>query len=270
MERIIAVNSNSYHGYAIEDALRGIAAAGFRYVELTATKGWTEHVFPSQSFEYLVGIKELLHELNLNPFAMSGHCNLMDRNRLRDFILNIELAAFFGCGYIVSSVGEAHIEDKNTEGLKGITENIRLLLPHLERNQLKLVLETHGNHSTGAILKEIVESVASDRVAINYDTANVIFYGDVQPETDMMDCIGEIAYVHLKDKIGGFKEWNFPALGRGSVNFPAIFENLKKANNNAPFSIEIEFTPEGAGSLDAVNEAVRASAEYLKAQGFVL
>lgn len=43
-KRIIGVNSNCYHGYSIEDALEGIAAAGFHYVELTATKGWTEHV----------------------------------------------------------------------------------------------------------------------------------------------------------------------------------------------------------------------------------
>ena len=53
MGRIIAVNSNCYHGYSIEQAIDGIAAAGFRYIELTATKGWTEHVFPDQSFERL-------------------------------------------------------------------------------------------------------------------------------------------------------------------------------------------------------------------------
>ena len=32
--RIIAVNSNCYHGYSIEQAIDGIAAAGFRYIEL--------------------------------------------------------------------------------------------------------------------------------------------------------------------------------------------------------------------------------------------
>ena len=46
MKRIIAVNSNCYHGYTIEEAVAGIRKAGFRYIELTATKGWTEHVFP--------------------------------------------------------------------------------------------------------------------------------------------------------------------------------------------------------------------------------
>ena len=48
-KRIIAVNSNCYHGYSIEEALEGIAAAGFHYVELTATKGWTCLLYTSPS-----------------------------------------------------------------------------------------------------------------------------------------------------------------------------------------------------------------------------
>lgn len=31
MPRIIGVNSNCYHGYSIDEALEGIAAAGFHY-----------------------------------------------------------------------------------------------------------------------------------------------------------------------------------------------------------------------------------------------
>ena len=48
MGRIIAVNSNCYHGYSIEQAIDGIAAAGFRYIELTATKGWTCLLYTSR------------------------------------------------------------------------------------------------------------------------------------------------------------------------------------------------------------------------------
>ena len=105
MERVIAVNSNCYHGYGIFECLEGIHKAGFHYVELTATKGWTEHVFPDQSFEFLESVKDKMEELFLTPIALSGHCNLMDRERLQDFIMNIRLAGFFGCQYIVSSVG---------------------------------------------------------------------------------------------------------------------------------------------------------------------
>ena len=185
MKRIIAVNSNCYHGYTIEEAVAGIRKAGFRYIELTATKGWTEHVFPDMPFERLLAIQDLLRQNELIPFAMSGHCNLMDPERIPDFEKNIRLAAFFGCQYIVSSVGEAHLANK------AVADD-----------------------------DEVARRVAS--------------------------------------------------LGKGHIDFPAIFGELKAAGNDSPLSIEIEFTPEGAGSLAAVDQAVADSAAYLTANGFEL
>lgn len=69
MKRIVAVNSNCYHGYSLEDAIGGISNAGFHYIELTATKGWTEHVFPTMSLNYLWEIKDKLEDANLFPFS---------------------------------------------------------------------------------------------------------------------------------------------------------------------------------------------------------
>ena len=202
MGRIIAVNSNCYHGYSIEQAIDGIAAAGFRYIELTATKGWTEHVFPDQSFERLWQVKERLAEKGLTPFSMSGHCNLMDTGRIHDFISNIRLAAFFGCGYIVSSIGEAHLSDQAVASNEVVAEHIRALVPELEKYGLTLVLETHGDHGSGRILKEIVDRVGSPRVGINYDTANALFYGNVDLGADLDASMDAIRYMHLKDKGG--------------------------------------------------------------------
>ena len=250
MKRMIGVNSNCYHGYPIEEALEGIHKAGFRYVELTATKGWTEHVFPTQSFSYLTGLKKKMRDLSLIPFALSGHCNLMDRERMKDFVENIELARFFGCDYIVSSVGEAHLEDKETAGNEILAENIKSVIPLLEDADMPLVLEIHGEHSNGKILKEIVDLIGSSHVRINYDTANAIFY------------------MHLKDKRGEQREWDFPALGKGTVDFPKIFENLENNKNGCPFSIEIEFTKEGPKDIGEINQAVADSYQYLKEKGF--
>lgn len=160
-KRIIGVNSNCYHGYSIEEALEGIAAAGFHYVELTATKGWTEHVFPNQSFEKLCAVKDKMDELGLVPFSLSGHCNLMDAQRLPDFVMNMRLANFFGCEYIVSSIGEAHLKDNAKAGNELLAQNIRSLVPSLEKYGLTLVLELHGEHATGTIMKEIVDLVGS-------------------------------------------------------------------------------------------------------------
>jgi L-ribulose-5-phosphate 3-epimerase len=270
LQHIVAVNSNCYHGYSIEDAIEGIQKAGFHYIELTATKGWTEHVFPTMSFSKLWDVKERLKAAGLVPIAMSGHCNLMDTERLSDFIENIRLTGFFGCEYIVSSIGEAHLKDNAVVSNNEVTENIRSFLPYLEENNLKLVLEVHGAHGSGKILKTITDQVGSKLVTVNYDTANAIFYGDVDLAEDLNSCMDSIGYMHIKDKSGGRQEWNFPALGKGYVDFPMVFEKLDKACNPCPLSIEIEFTKDGSADVEEVNQAVRDSASYLKELGFQL
>ena len=271
MKRIIAVNSNCYHGFSIEEAIAGIRAAGFHYIELTATKGWTEHVFPDQRFDRLLEVKDALAQAGLEPFAMSGHCNLMDTARIGDFIRNIRLAAFFGCAYIVSSIGEAHLRDNAVADNETVARHIAALVPHLERYNLTLVLETHGRaHGTGSVLADIVRRVGSARVKVNYDTANVIFYGRVDPCADIQTCMDDVGYVHLKDKAGADDVWDFPAVGQGRIDFPRFFAQLEAAGNDSPFSVEIEFTARGPKDLDEVNQAVRSSADYLRAQGFEL
>ena len=269
-KRIIACNSNCYHGYSIEQAAAGIQAAGFKYIELTATKGWTEHVFPDQSFARCLQVQDLLDEKGLTPFAMSGHTNLMDTARIEDFVRNIRLAHFFGAEYIVSSVGEAHLKDNAVASNAVVAEHIRGLVPYLEKYDMKLVIEIHGDHATGKILKDIVALTGSDRVLINYDTANAIFYGDVDLTEDFAGCIDKIGYVHLKDKAAGRQEWNFPALGKGYVEFPELFKMMDDSDNMSPYSVEIEFTQKGPKDLDEINRAVMDSADYLRAQGFVL
>jgi sugar phosphate isomerase/epimerase len=53
-------HTNSYHTYSLEEALEGIAAAGYRYVELTAVRGWTEHVPLDADAKALGGIQRML------------------------------------------------------------------------------------------------------------------------------------------------------------------------------------------------------------------
>jgi len=270
LKRIITVNSNTYHGFSLKDAISGIKEAGFNYIELTATKGWTEHVFPTMSLRELYEIEDQLIEAGITPISLSGHTNLMDKDRLDDFIANIRLAHFFGCKYIISSIGEAHLEDQAETSDQKVAANIKNLIPYLEEYNLILGLENHGKHGTGKRLKEIVDLIDSERVVVNYDTANAIFYGepDLNLEADLKTAVAKIGHVHLKDKAGAQAEWNFPALGKGKINFEPLFEILKENDNNSPFSIEIEFKEEGPPDLAEVNQAVKDSYDFLKEAGF--
>ncbi len=271
MERIIAVNSNTYHGYSLEEAVRGIAEAGFRYIELTATQGWTEHVFPDQPMRSLLRAQDMLRDAHLTPFAMSGHTNLTDPARARDFRDNIRLASFFGCRYVVSSVGEAHLKDGHSADADETARCISAFVPELKARDMMLVLEVHGkDHGTGRILGDLTEKIGSEYVRINYDTANAVFYGHADPARDLKACVDKVAYLHIKDKAGPDDTWDFPAPGKGRIDFDAVFGVLREAGNMSPFSVEIEFTPEGPGSLENVDRAVLDSAAFFRSRGFVL
>jgi sugar phosphate isomerase/epimerase len=154
-KRIIAINSNTYHGFTLDQALEGIKAAGFHSIELTATKGWTEHVFPNMSFEELWRIKDKLQDYEIDPISMSGHCNLMDQERIADFIANMRLANFFGCTYITSSVGEAHIKDKAHASNQEVAEHLKKCCRTLKNMTWFWGLRTMANIPPARLLKKL-------------------------------------------------------------------------------------------------------------------
>lgn len=275
MKHIVCVSTNTYHGFTLEEALKGISAAGFKYVELTAVAGWTEHVKSSMSDAELNDVRALLEKYDLKVIGLSGHCNLMDAQRLEDFSANIELAANLGCKFIISSTGEAHNSTQENTQDALLVENLKKVLPLCEKLNVKLVLETHGEHGTGAQLSRIVKMVDSKFLGINYDTANVVFYGKKMPQDDIKDCAKEVAYVHLKDKGGEADVWDFPAPGKGWLRLQETLQYLDKEGFDGPISTEIEFTQEFTmrdkkpEDLPVVDAAVKDAYEFYKKHGYV-
>ena len=272
MKNIISVSTNTYHGFSVDEALEGIASAGFKYIELTAVRGWTEHVMPTMPEKELVRIENKIKQLGLTCIALSGHCNLTDADRLNDFRENMELAHRLGCKYIISSTGEAHFGKGETFTDDILIKNIKSIVPDLEKYDLKLGLEIHGEYGTGESMYRLCKGVGSDRVGINYDTANVVFYGGRIPNEDIKTCVDGINYVHLKDKVGLNNVWNFPAVGSGDLDLTGFMDYIYANGYTGPCSIEIEFTedytmrPKADGDLAVANKAVKDSFNYLKSK----
>ncbi|MFA7371895.1 MAG: sugar phosphate isomerase/epimerase family protein [Sphaerochaetaceae bacterium] len=275
MKHAVAVSTNTYHGFSLEEALKGISAAGFKYVELTAVNGWTEHVKSTMSEAEIEEVKALLRKYDLNPIALSGHCDLMDAKRLNDFVDNIRLAGKLGCKFIVSSTGEAHFGEKEVVADDLLAENIKKVLPVCEELGIQMVLETHGEYGLGSDLKRVVDLVGSKWLGINYDTANVLFYGKKLPEDDIKDCAEDVLFVHVKDKGGEASEWDFPAPGKGWLKLKETIDYLESKGFTGPLSTEVEFTeaftmrdkkPE---DLSVVDAAVKDAYDFYKKHGYL-
>lgn len=273
MKNVVSVSTNTYHGFSVDEALEGIAQAGFKVVELTAVRGWTEHIMPDHDEAQLKHVEDKLKALGLNCIAVSGHCNLTDAERLNDFRANMALAHRFGAKWIISSTGEAHFgkDERITDDV--LIENLKALVPDLEKYDLKLGIEVHGEYGTGEKILKIVEGVGSDRVGINYDTANVVFYGGKVPNVEIKTCYEGVNYVHLKDKVGLDNGWNFPAVGSGDLDLVGFIQYMNGKGYDGPLSIEIEFTADYTmnakkpGDLAICDKAVKDSFDFLHAHG---
>jgi L-ribulose-5-phosphate 3-epimerase len=97
----LAGHTNSYHTYGFDEALRGIAAAGFEHVELTAVPGWTEHVQLNGTDE----VRGKLAEHGLTAVSLSGHSDLTTREGLEHGIKAVRWAADYGIPIVNTAVG---------------------------------------------------------------------------------------------------------------------------------------------------------------------
>jgi L-ribulose-5-phosphate 3-epimerase len=265
MNNILAGHTNSYHTYSLEQALEGIAQAGFKYVELTAVRGWTEHVPLEATDEQITRIRDQVERAGLRISALSGHSDLTTPQGLADGKKAVDLCVRLGVHLMNTAVGgHAGKEEDKAAFMRHIFE----LADYAARRNVFLALEVHGDiMATGALSIPLIREINRANVRINYDTGNCVFYGGVQAVDDIRPVVPYLAHVHLKDKRGGKGVWDFPPIGEGTVDFARVLKILEEEGYTNPFSVEIEFSGEPWPPLEEVHRAMRVSYAHLKQLG---
>jgi L-ribulose-5-phosphate 3-epimerase len=159
-----------------------------------------------------------------------------------------------------------HYSENEDKG--AFMSHIHDLAAYAAARNVTLALEVHGDiTASGAMAVEVIKEIDRPNVRINYDTANAVFYGNVDPVKDISIAAPYLAHVHLKDTAAGYREWNFPAISEGHVDFKGVLKNLKDAGYKAPFSVEIEFSGEPWPSLAEVDRSMKVSYQALSKLG---
>jgi len=262
MTNPLAGHTNSYHTYSHDEALHGIAAAGYRYVELSAVPGWTEHVdldTPSDD------VRRKLEGYGLEAVSLSGHSDLTTREGLAHGIKAVRWAADYGLPIVNTAVGGHQSADENESAFLG---NVGELADAAEAAGVVVALEIHGDiMASSDVTIPLMEKIGRESVKVNYDTANVEFYSGALAVDDLRKITPYLAHVHLKDTTGGRGNWNFPAIGDGSVDFDRVLSILSEAGYEGPYSVEVEFQGEPWPPLEEVDAAMRRSHEHLAGLG---
>ena len=239
MDNKIACTTGGYPGYDLERVLLGLATAGFRYVELSATPSAQSRINPEQmNAEAMRSFRARLAHYDLTPVSISGHSNLAQPAGVEHFKARIDFAAALGVNII--NTGTGHTESGEDEE-RFFANMINTLIPYAMERSVKIALETHsGLTGTAEDCLQTLQKLDSAWVGINYDPANVLYYRGVRPEMDLRKIAPHVIHFHLKDQRGGQGVDDFPPLGEGEVDFRVLVEELRRANYSGPFSIELE------------------------------
>src|SRR5258708_11720206 len=124
MKNRLGGHTNSYHGYSLEEALEGIAAAGFKYVELISARGWTEHVPLDADAKTLGNIQRMMHKLDLIPMSLSGTADLTTTEGVEFGRMSLDLCERLGIDIMNTPIGGHYSENEDEETV--IANNHRL------------------------------------------------------------------------------------------------------------------------------------------------
>jgi sugar phosphate isomerase/epimerase len=243
--------------YTLEEALRGLAEAGFEHVEIGAVKGFIEHLDPDEPD--VEGCRRLLAEHGLTCVSMSGHAPLHQEIGKRRLTNVLRAGQELGIQVLNTFTGDA----ESPEEIAAFKANVREIADEAQAAGIRLCIETDSNLlPTAEIGRPILDEIGHDWVQFNYDPGNVRYYTGAVPEQDLEFALDRLGHFHLKDQRGGKDVKDFPPLGEGDVDIPHILRRLRETGFSGPVSMEIEFTDYQWPPWEDCVAAARRSKEY--------
>lgn len=207
--------------------------------------------------------RKRLADHGLSASSLQASCDITRPDAVDIMRPQLEACAAFGAKVCFVSL-KAGDTDRAV-----IWQRLRSMGDDAARLGVTVAIETHPDLATnGDIARQTMTAVNHPAVRINFDTANIYYLNQGRTTVAELDKIIDcVASVHVKDTTGGYKEWDFPTLGTGVVDFPTVFRKLGARGFTGPYTIELEGTEgielDEAGQLAYVADSVK----YLRTIG---
>ncbi|MCX8064874.1 MAG: sugar phosphate isomerase/epimerase [Candidatus Hydrogenedentes bacterium] len=218
---------------------------------------------PVPPAEQVNDILNKFQQYNLTALVVRGNVDLTQESYLQQFKEQFEISKKLGAKYMFISA-------KRGETPKEVIyERLKRAGNIAEEYDITIVLETHPDLGTnGDVQLETMRAINHPRVRINFDTGNITYYNqNTDAVTELKKSIPYVATVELKDHTGEFETWNFPALGKGKVNFQEILKILKEHHYRGPITIEFEGIKGVELTEEEIKIAIESSVNFLRNLG---
>jgi inosose dehydratase len=273
---IVSCLTSCYGRFGAVAAVERVRDAGLEYVELPirtaghASRAGDEPLLTEQSGEAEVAAVERL--LDANGVRLSS-VNAISGNPLRPGVVDIvlrklDLAARLGVTKVVTEAGGHDNDDERP----ALLEQLRRIGDRAADLGLMVCFETHRgvcvNHRE---MIQLMKELEHPALRLNFDTANLLYYNtDTFVEIALAKACHFVKSLHLKDSMGEFGSWYFPALGTGgAVDFLRVLQIMRGVGFRGPYTLEIGGVEgEGELSLDEYHARVVESVRYLRGLGY--
>jgi sugar phosphate isomerase/epimerase len=220
--------------WGLDSALDGIKAAGYKIVGLLRG-GRNEPLTGAEAKEdYLKKLKERIAArgliVNMAALRTANEAPLDEQIKsMRKQIDHVALVgAQFGLTFGVDK--QAHFEN--------YYKLMQDAAPYAKDKGVKVVLKPHGGASGAAEeISRCIEKVNHPNFNIWFDAGNIIYYTGKDPVEQLKPIVQHVTGFCAKDcdKKGGSVALEF---GKGTVDFHAVFAEMKKAGFNGPIMVE--------------------------------
>jgi len=267
-----------YGGYSLDEALNGIAQAGYAGIELCARAGMAPHVEMGRPDSYYLEIRQKVASRGLFIESIGGTGGISISSD--DFPRVLEAAKLLGAPCIAEGAGgrSPAVEDDRfspefESSLKGFVDIVNQAAEHAAAYGIKLTIKPHVGtavYSRETILRAM-EQVDRDWVGINYDPSHI--WRSSAPNQDPVLTLKSVKeYVFTlrirdnresRERPIGSVDKQIP--GNGALDLPAIAAVMKTIDRAPCATLEIVGTHRGTGyALEDVQRVVEQSFAYLQ------
>ncbi|HPC17635.1 MAG TPA: sugar phosphate isomerase/epimerase family protein [Candidatus Hydrogenedentes bacterium] len=244
----LACRTASYGKYEAA-ALSHMSSIGLNYVFI-----------PVPAADQVEATIQKLKDAKLTPLVVRGNTDLSKEACVDELGAQAAICGKMGVKYMFLSA-KCNGAEKSV-----VYERLRRAGDAAQKHGVIISLETHPELCTnGDVQLETMKAINHPNVRINFDTANITFYNkDTTAVAELKKIIDYVATVEIKDHNAEFESWNFPALGTGKVDFPAIFKILKEHQYAGPVTIEFEGVKGVELTEEQTKQAIADSVAYVK------
>jgi sugar phosphate isomerase/epimerase len=162
------------------------------------------------------------------------------KERIKKTLQISDFAKDLGVNVIAGHVGVVP-EDRNDPIYEGMVEAVREVANYCKKNNQYLALET--GLETSSTLLRFIKDIGLDNVRVNFDPANILYYGFEDPIEALEKLKDYVISVHCKDFKMPTKEGDRPEevpFGEGDVGAERFVKKLKEIGYKGALNIERE------------------------------